>query len=93
MTIRDACARNIRSRREALALTQFGLAERAGVTQTAVSYWEAGKRQPSLDDLELLASALGTTAAALITEPSCLACADSPPPGFICAVCGRAMPS
>lgn len=32
--------------RETLGLNQKELAERLGVTQTAISYWETGKRRP-----------------------------------------------
>ncbi len=41
----------IKEAREASGLTQAELARRLGLTQTAVSYWEAGKRAPGLDDL------------------------------------------
>lgn len=56
----------IRTAREAADLTQALVAERIGVTQTAVSYWEADKRVPSLDDLASIAKATGTTLADLI---------------------------
>ncbi len=51
-------AKRIREAREQLGWTQALLAEQMGRTQTAVSYWEAGKRKPSLDDLIDLADAL-----------------------------------
>lgn len=41
----------IREAREEAGLTQAELAARMGRTQTAISYWESGKRQPGLDDL------------------------------------------
>ena len=44
-------ARRIRDAREDAGMTQAELAARMGRTQTAVSYWESGKRQPGLDDL------------------------------------------
>lgn len=50
--------RRIKEAREASGLTQGELAGRLGVTQTAVSYWEAGKRAPGLDDIVGLTQAL-----------------------------------
>ncbi len=56
----------IRTAREAANLTQLGLAQRLGVTQTAVSYWESGKRTPAIDDLLNLADTLGVPPARLL---------------------------
>lgn len=56
----------IRSAREAAGLTQEALAGKVGVSQTAVSYWEAGKRDCGIGDLLALASALGVPAASLL---------------------------
>lgn len=39
-------------------LSQGELARRTGVTQTALSYWEAGKRSMGFDGLERIAAAL-----------------------------------
>ncbi len=52
-------AKRIRAAREANGWTQGELAERLGVTQTAISYWESGKRMPGIEDLLHLASELG----------------------------------
>lgn len=41
----------IRRERELRGWTQGELAERVGRTQTAISYWESGKRTPGLNDL------------------------------------------
>jgi Zn-dependent peptidase ImmA (M78 family) len=38
-------------------------------TQTSVSYWEAGRRSPDLDDLFALASVLDVDVTALVAEP------------------------
>lgn len=46
-------------------LNQTTLARRLGVTQTAVSYWERDRREPSLEDLIALARELGVTLAHL----------------------------
>lgn len=51
-------AERIKEAREGEGLTQNELADRLGLTQTAVSYWEAGKRTPGFDDLYDLADAL-----------------------------------
>jgi DNA-binding XRE family transcriptional regulator len=42
-------------------VTQAGLAGHLGRTQTAVSYWCAGKRQPSLSDLCRIAAVFDVT--------------------------------
>ena len=47
--------------RRASGLTQEELAEKAGVTQAALSRYENGLREPDDDTLELLATALGVT--------------------------------
>jgi Zn-dependent peptidase ImmA (M78 family)/transcriptional regulator with XRE-family HTH domain len=60
--------RRIRLRREELGLSQGALARRLGKTQTAVSYWEAGKRTPAVEDLLDLAETLSTTVAALVPQ-------------------------
>ena len=59
---------NIRVARQAAGMTQEDLASRLGCTQTAVSYWEAGKRDPGIPDLLRIAVALGVTAASLLPD-------------------------
>ena len=59
---------NIRAARRAADMTQEDLAARLGCTQTAVSYWEAGKRDPGIPDLLRIAVALGVTAASLLPD-------------------------
>jgi DNA-binding XRE family transcriptional regulator len=56
----------LRERREALGLTQQGLADIAGLTVTAVAMIERGERSPSLDTAARLCWALD--AAAGVTE-------------------------
>lgn len=51
-------AQLIAARREQ-RLSQAALARRLGITQTAVSYWESGKRDVSLVDAVRWAGALG----------------------------------
>ena len=50
--------RRIKEAREAAGRTQSDLATALAVTQTAVSYWGAGKRAPGLDDIVKLTRAL-----------------------------------
>lgn len=52
-------ARRLREARKHRGWSQAELAERLGRTQTAVSYWEAGKRAPGLDELIDLSFELG----------------------------------
>lgn len=42
-------------------LSQQALAEKAGVSQTAVYNWERGERKPKLEQVRCLAAALGVT--------------------------------
>jgi transcriptional regulator with XRE-family HTH domain len=49
----------IRSRREALGLTQSDLAKRLGVTKSLLSHIEAGKRQPTEKQVATLSEVLG----------------------------------
>ena len=50
--------KQIRIAREQQGLQQSELAHRLNKTQTAISYWESGKRTPSLNDLLELSDAL-----------------------------------
>jgi Zn-dependent peptidase ImmA (M78 family)/transcriptional regulator with XRE-family HTH domain len=58
----------IRAIREARGWTQSDLAARLGRTQTAVSYWESGRRGLSLDDLVEVAGVLGVSGAELLPD-------------------------
>jgi Zn-dependent peptidase ImmA (M78 family)/DNA-binding XRE family transcriptional regulator len=59
-------SRRIREIRERLGWTQARLAAELGVTQTAVSYWESGKRSPGVDELIELADATGEELSSLL---------------------------
>ena len=59
----------IREARERARMTQASLADALGVTQTCVSYWEAGKRDPGVTELLRIAGALGVGAASLLPLP------------------------
>lgn len=76
---------NLKAARKSAGLTQREAAERAGVTEQAVSGWERGANPPKEENIEALATVYGTTAGALRygdttvrTEPV----APVPPPTF-----------
>jgi HTH-type transcriptional regulator / antitoxin HipB len=50
--------KSVRERRQALGITQTQLAERAGMTQSAVSRLEAGGMTPTIGVLDRVAAAL-----------------------------------
>ena len=56
---RSSAASLLRDARKRAGLTQAELARRAGVTQSVVSAYESGSRQPSLQTLDRLMSATG----------------------------------
>lgn len=65
-----AVGNRIRSRREELGLSQAALAERLNRTQTSISYWEAGRRSPDVEDLVALADALDVEPSDLLVRTS-----------------------
>ena len=60
--------RALRERREATRMTQLDLAEEAGMSESYVSKLERGLVSPSLEAIDTLARALGTTATDLVAE-------------------------
>lgn len=60
----------IRNFREKAALTQEELAERSGFSRSTIINYESGKRSPRLEDLKMIAAALGCTVADLAGNPS-----------------------
>jgi Zn-dependent peptidase ImmA (M78 family)/transcriptional regulator with XRE-family HTH domain len=64
----EKVGRRIRELREERGWTQGELALFLGRTQTAVSYWEAGKRAPGLDDLVDLARVFAVPISDLIAQ-------------------------
>jgi transcriptional regulator with XRE-family HTH domain len=64
---RKILAQNLRARRAALGLSQEELADRAGLHRTYVGSVERAERNISIDNIEKLAEALGTTPAALLS--------------------------
>lgn len=61
--------RRIRELREARGWTQTELAALLDRTQTALSYWEAGKRAPGLDDILDLARVFDVETSELLPRP------------------------
>jgi transcriptional regulator with XRE-family HTH domain len=47
--------------REKAGLSQVELAEKAGTSQRAISFWEQNKREPALSNIQKLCDALGVT--------------------------------
>lgn len=66
--VRLAFARNLRKARAAKGLSQEDLAELAGLHRTYVGSVERGERNVSIDNIERLAAALGSTASDLLKE-------------------------
>lgn len=52
--------RRLKAARTRAGKSQADLAKHLGITQTAVSYWEAGRRLPGVDHLMQIATFLGT---------------------------------
>lgn len=72
MAVKTATAvgARIQQARQMRGLSQEELAERIGVTQTAISYWEKGRRSPDVEDLVGLAEALEIDVGAFFTDAS-----------------------
>ena len=63
---RTILADNVRTRRKALGLSQEAFADRAGLHRTYIGAIERAERNVSLDNIDKLARALGTTPDALL---------------------------
>ena len=59
-------SQNVRILRENDKLKQSELAQKLGVTQRKVSYWETGKIEPNLEDLCKIADLFGVSVDELI---------------------------
>ena len=62
-------ARNVKTRRRELRLTQADVAKRMGVTQARIAEIETGNANPRLSTIGRIAKALRTTASQLTLEP------------------------
>lgn len=72
MALHDNFRHNVRKRRLELRLTQQQVADKLGVSGPYISEIEAGRRTPSLDTVERLATALDCPALQLLiaAEPA-----------------------
>lgn len=66
---RTSAAAVLRAARKRAGLSQVELAGRAGVTQSVISAYEAGRRQPSLPTLAALIEAAGYELEVSVQEP------------------------
>ena len=66
--LKEVVARNLRTIREQVGITQVELAARAKLTSRYISIAEAGQRNFRLDTLEKLASVLDVTVSDLVNE-------------------------
>lgn len=70
LSLKEVVRARIRSLRVERRLTQEELCERADISVDAVNRIENGTRVPTIDTLEKIAIALGTSAAELLAKPS-----------------------
>jgi len=66
---RQNLAINLKALRLKKNLSQEGLAFEAGLHRTFIAHVERGVRNISIDNIDRLANALGTTASELLKEP------------------------
>jgi transcriptional regulator with XRE-family HTH domain len=66
--LRYVFGKNVRRRRRDLDLSQEALADLAGVHRTFVSSVERGERNVSIDNIEKIATALGSAPEALLAR-------------------------
>lgn len=64
----ESVRNRIEERLKAKGMTQRELAARLGVSEVTVSRWLSGERNPSIETMSRIASALDTTAAHLLSE-------------------------
>lgn len=57
---------DLKNTRQRKKMTQVELAERSGVSQQAISFYEIGRSYPTLDSAKKIADALGVTVDELI---------------------------
>ena len=90
MSSKDTLTANMRRLRLRAGWSQQQLGDKiGGWSRQAVSAAEAGQRAFALDDVDRIAGAFGRTVADLLAPMApCAVCADSPPDGMTCRVCG-----
>ena len=59
--LREVFGHNLRRHREALGISQEDLAEKAGLHRTYIGSGERGERNVSIDNMDRLAAAIGST--------------------------------
>ncbi len=62
-------AKRLAELRVKAGLTQTALAQKAGISQQAISNWEEGHREPSWSNVVALAEALGVDCSAFLEKP------------------------
>lgn len=65
--LEDVVRKRLKAIRENLGLNQSQFADKLKISQAAISQFEDGKRVPSIETLDKIASALGMTVASLLT--------------------------
>jgi transcriptional regulator with XRE-family HTH domain len=66
--LEDVISKRLKAIRENLKLNQSEFAERLGISQAAVSQFEDGKRVPSIETLEKIASRLSRSIQSLLSD-------------------------
>jgi transcriptional regulator with XRE-family HTH domain len=89
--ILDIFIRRVQQHRHRQHLSYAALAAASGIGLSHLHHTltKGAKSGPNLFTVARIAAALDTTAAALITMPSCPRCLDWPPEGWPCGDCGR----
>lgn len=65
--LEDVVRKRLKAIRENLGLNQSQFADKLKISQAAISQFEDGKRVPSIETLDKIATALGMTVASLLT--------------------------
>lgn len=68
MDRRQRVGRRIQTMRKSLGLTQDEVAEQLGVTRSAVSFWEHGQREMSIEMVNAMADVLNCRPSAIIED-------------------------
>lgn len=65
--LEDVVKNRLKAIRENLKLNQSQFADKLGISQAAISQFEDGKRVPSIETLDKIATALGMTVVSLLS--------------------------
>ena len=69
-TYKEEFSKILKSKREAVKMTQKDLAEKVGVTQQCISEWESSSTSPTLRPLWIISDIFGITVDELIGKKS-----------------------